>query len=309
MPENNNNNLIDLSICVINHRTPELLARCLQSIARSETECVVEVIIVNNTNDDTIAIEQLTRSFRRSRFIQNSYPLGFAANQNQMLRCAQGRYWMPLNSDTEVTPGALAELVRFMDNHPDCAIAGPRLIYPDERLQPSMRSFPSGYTHFLEASGLWRLAPRSTRIGRYYGLLSPHDCVQEADWLTGACLIVRRVAAEAVGLYDEVNFPGMYGEDLDWCWRIRQAGWKVYFDPAATVSHCESASPLGERTLKMFEGFYTFCWLHYSQGQRCAIRTATIAALLPRFLLTNGHERRRLYLRLMQLPINRGFRS
>jgi GT2 family glycosyltransferase len=306
MPKNTAKADIDLSLCIINHRTPGLLARCLRSIAVSEAAGALEVLVVNNTGDNADEIAEMVHRFPSGLFIQNRQPLGFAANQNQMLRRARGRYWMPLNSDAEVTPGALSELIHFMDTHPDCALAGPRLVYPDGRLQPSMRNFPSALTHFLEASGLWRVAPRSEKIGRHYALLSPHKRVQAVDWLTGACLIVRPVAAERVGLYDEVNFPGMYGEDLEWCWRMRQAGWRIYLDPAAVIIHDESASPLDERTVRMFEGFYTFCRLHYSRRQCRAIRAATIAALAPRLLTTPMRAHRQLYLRLMQLPIGGG---
>lgn len=306
MSKNTPRHDISLSLCIINHRTPKLLDRCLQSIAASETAGALEVLVVNNTNDNADEIREMVRTFPHGLCLQNSQPRGFAANQNQMLRRAHGRYWMPLNSDVEIKPGALVELVRFMDTHPDCALAGPRLLYPDGRLQPSMRNFPIALTHFLEASGLWRLAPRAESIGRHYALLSSHNRVQAVDWLTGACLIVRPMAAETVGLYDEENFPGMYGEDLEWCWRMRQAGWQIYFDPIAVAIHHESASPLDERTVRMFEGFYTFCRLHYSKRQRRAIRAATIAALAPRLLIAPTRKHRRLYLRLMQLPIDDG---
>ncbi|MFZ1768136.1 MAG: glycosyltransferase family 2 protein [Caldilinea sp.] len=292
----------ELSICIVNHRTPQLAARCLHSIRRTYDPAAVELLLLNNTPDGVVA-EQSLADFPQYRLLQNDRPLGFAANQNRLLRFATGRYWLPLNSDTEITPGALAELVRFMDTHPDCAITGPRLVHPDGSLQPSMRDFPTALTHFLEASGLWRMLPATGWVGRRFALRASHDQVRAVDWLTGACLIVRPEAARQAGLYDEVSFTGMYGEDLEWCWRLRLAGWQIYFDPAAIVMHAESASPLGDRTMRMFEGFYTFCRLHYTQAQQIAIRAATVAALAPRWLFTLDHRRRRRYAQLMRLPI------
>lgn len=295
----------DLSVCIVNHRTPQLTMQCIRSIETLRHGLALEVLVVNNTLDDEELLSNVAHTFSRFYLHQNQRPHGFAANQNLILHRASGRYWMPLNSDTEVAPEALIELVRFMDEHPNCAIAGPRLLHPDGTLQPSARDFPTPLSHFLEASGLWRLLPRSDWLGRRYALLSSHDQVREVDWLTGACLIVRREAAQQVGLYDEVNFSGMYGEDLDWCWRMKQAGWKIYLDPVAVIVHAESASPMGNRTMRMFEGFYTFCQLHYSRRQQLAIRIATIAALVPRWLLARDGRRRRLYEQLIKLPVGR----
>jgi GT2 family glycosyltransferase len=294
---------VDLSICIVNHQTPELVASCLESIRRTRDPVTLELLVLDNTGEDVAALAQALAPFPQHRLLQNDRPLGFAANQNRLLRCATGRYWMALNSDTELTPGALAELIRFMDAQPHCAMAGPRLLHPDGSLQPSMRDFPTPLTHFLEASGLWRLLPSTGWVGRRLALRAAHDEVRTVDWLTGACLIVRPQAVQEAGLYDEVNFAGMYGEDLEWCWRLRQAGWEIYFDPAAVVVHTESASPLGDRAVRMFEGFYTFCQLHYPQPQQIAIRAATVAALAPRWLFTLDSKRRRRYAQLMRLPI------
>jgi hypothetical protein len=294
----------DLSICIINHRTPELTRECLRSIADTASGLTLEVFVVNNTGDP-LTLEPLR--FGRTQvgivLIQNEQPLGFAANQNQMLARAQGRYWLPLNSDTIVQPGALQELVRFMDANPRCGIAGPKLVHADGSLQPSARNFPTPLTHFLEASGLWQLLRRSRWVGQHYLLCNPHDQVMPADWLTGACLIVRAEAARQVGCYDARLFPGMYGEDMEWCWRMRQCGWEVTFDPDAVVTHLESQSPMGDRAVEMYAGFYRFCAQAYSPLKRHAIRAATVLALFPRWLLARDANGRSTYRRLMALPM------
>ncbi|GIV83544.1 MAG: glycosyl transferase [Candidatus Roseilinea sp.] len=294
---------VDLSICIINHRTPDLLRACLQSIAATAAPLSVETWIVNNTGDDAGAIREMVQAHPNARLIQNERPLGFSANQNQMLERAIGRYLMPLNSDTLVQPGALAELVAFMDQHPDAGIAGPRLVRANGALQPSCRNFPTPLTHFLEAAGLWQALRGNRWIGRRFYLAGPHDTVMSVDWLTGACLIVRAEAARQVGFYNAKMFPGLYGEDLEWCWRMKQAGWQILFDPAATVVHLENQSPLDDRTIHMYRGFYQFCACHYPASQQRRIRLATRLALLPRLWASRNPQVRNIYRQLIALEM------
>lgn len=293
----------DLSITIINHETPELLKDCLQSIYNTQGRLRLEIFVVNNTPDkDDRICTQLAR-FPGVHLIQNPAPLGFAANQNQMLRQATGRYLMPLNSDTVIQPGALQELVACMERRPRVGIAGPKLVYAGGKLQPSGRNFPNMFTHFMEASGLWQLLKGNRIAGRWYYLCSPHDSVRQVDWLTGACLIVRAEAAREVGFYNEELFPGLYGEDLEWCWRMKRAGWQIMFDPNAVVVHLENQSPLNERVVQIYRGFYTFCAAYYSKTQQRSIRIATILALMPKWLLSRNARARKIYAKLMQLPM------
>lgn len=294
---------IDLSICVINHRTPELLRACLRSIAATSPPLSVETWIVNNTPDDADAIREMAGAHPNARLIQNERPLGFSANQNQMLARATGRYLMPLNSDTVIQPGALAELVAFMDQHPEAGMAGPRLVRAGGELQPSCRNFPTPLTHFLEASGLWRALRGNRWIGRRFYLAGPHDEVMSVDWLTGACLIARAEAARQVGFYNAEMFPGLYAEDLEWCWRMKQAGWQILFDPAATVVHLENQSPLDDRAVHMYRGFYQFCACYYPASQQRRIRLATRLALLPRLWLSRSPQARNTWRQLIALAM------
>jgi GT2 family glycosyltransferase len=293
----------ELSVCIVNHRTPELLSQCLDSIRRTAPELALEIFVVNNTAEDAAQVRALVDPMPGGRLIQNQVPQGFAANQNQMLRQAGGCYLVPLNSDTVVQPGALQELCAFMEAHPKAGMAGPRLVHLGGQLQPSGRNFPNPLTHFLEASGLWRLFRGSRLVGRWYTLCHPHDQVLSVDWLSGACLIVRAEAARQVGFYDPDLFPGLYGEDLEWCWRMRHAGWEVLFDPKAVVMHRENQSPLDDRLLQMYRGFYAFCGRYYTPFQRACIRAATVAGLLPKWLLARTPEARAIYRQVMRLPM------
>jgi GT2 family glycosyltransferase len=298
----------DLSLCIINHQTPELATQCLESVRGTAGDLTAEVFLVNNTPDDEAELRAQMEGLPGSHFIQNTARLGFAANQNQMMRQATGAYWIPLNSDTVLRPGALQALKAFMDVHPRVGMAGPRLEHANGQLLPSARNFPTPMTHLLEASGMWQLLRGQRWPGRWLRLSHPHDTTLQVDWLSGACLIVRPEAARQVGLYDEALFPGLYGEDLEWCWRMRQAGWQVAFTPEAVVVHAEGQSPLADRSLQMYRGLYAFCARHYSTGKRCGIRLATVAALLPRWLFARSRAARAQYAHIIRLPMPRASR-
>jgi N-acetylglucosaminyl-diphospho-decaprenol L-rhamnosyltransferase len=174
------------------------------------------------------------------RLIRNARNVGFAAAHNRALREATGRYWLVLNSDAAPTAGSLRTLVEFMDSRPEVAVAGPRLRYPDGSMQPSRRRFPTLITLFMESTQLQRFWPTNAVLRRYYVQDRSDDEPQDVDWLVGACLCVRASAAHQVGLFDERFF--MYSEELDWCRRFRDAGWRVVYVPTAEVVHVEGAS-------------------------------------------------------------------
>lgn len=298
----------DLSICIVNHETPELTVNCLRAIFDTSEHLTVEVFVVNNTPDHDGAFARAMRAFPTVQCLQNERPLGFAANQNQMLSRAQGRYLMPLNSDTVPHPGALCELVRFMDAHPTVGLAGPKLVYADGRLQPSRRNFPAALPAFMEVTGLWR--PLCARRGparwlaRRVALCDPHTEVGEAEWLSGACYIVRREVVEQVGGYDADTFPTMYGEDVEWCWRIRRAGWRIAFDPAAVVTHLESQSPAPDRLYSMYAGSLAFMRKHCSSARAFGVRAVASVGVALRWLRARNREERSLYGRILHLLLS-----
>lgn len=277
-------NPVDLSICIINHETPELTRNCLRSIVTTRDDLSLEVLVVNNTPDDDGSFARLMTEFPGAIVIQNTAAKFFAANQNQMLKVAGGRYLLPLNSDTVVQTGAMRTLVHFMDSNPSCGIAGPRLINADGSLQRSCHSFPGFFSTLIEMSGAWQVVANKRIAGRLSQICLPHDEIAEADWLTGACLIVRREAMAQFGLFDEVLFRSMYGEDADWQYRARQRGWRVVFEPQAVVSHLENQSPMTARTDRIYCGYLKFCGKHYPALQYVAVRIALGLALIPKMI-------------------------
>jgi GT2 family glycosyltransferase len=156
------------------------------------------------------------------------------------MRAASGRYYLLLNSDAWLQEGALEKLVAFADEHPEAAVVGPRLLNPDGSLQRSVRGFPSVWRLATEYFFLRKLAPRSRALNAFYAGGFDHDTVREAEFVMGSAMLVRRDAADAVGLFDEEFF--MFNEESDWCYRFLAAGWKVLFYPEAEVLHVGGAT-------------------------------------------------------------------
>jgi GT2 family glycosyltransferase len=208
------------------------------------------------------------------------------------MRIALGRYFLLLNSDAWVVGDAVAQLVAFADEHPEAAVVGPRLLNPDGSLQRSARAFPTLWRLATEYLFLRKLAPRSRTLNRFYEGGFDHDVVREVDWLFGACLLVRRDAADEVGLFDEDFF--MFSEETDWCYRFRQAGWKVYFFPGAEVVHVGGGSHGGGLFAENVRGQLRFLAKHHGAREAERARRLLLAGVRLRLLLFRG-ERARSY--------------
>jgi hypothetical protein len=170
----------------------------------------------------------------------NEQNLGYARGNNQAVERATGRYILLLNPDTEITNDALTRLVDFMEAHPDAAAAGCRLVRPDGTVDRSCRGFPEPGAVAAEFFGLSQLFPRSRKLGAYRMTWFRYDDEALVDQPMGSCLILSRRAIEDVGKFDE-DFPIFFNE-VDWCYRARQAGWNIYFTPTAEVIHHGAAS-------------------------------------------------------------------
>lgn len=227
-----------LSVVIVNWNVRDLLRRCLTSVVGSAPGTSADIIVVDNASTDG-SVEMLRAEFPQATLILNDHNRGFPAAINQGLAAAQGRYVLLLNPDTEVLDDALAVLIRYLDAHPDVGIVSPQLLYPDGGVQSSRRRFPTLLTLFLESTWLEPLAPRSL-LRRYYVLDQPDEATLDVDWTMGAAMLARREVVGQVGEMDEGFF--MYSEELDWCRRIKAAGWRVVYHPAARIIHYEGKS-------------------------------------------------------------------
>lgn len=254
-----------LAIVVVSWNVRPLLQRCLSSIyANAPPGAPLHVIVVDNASTDDSA-GMVRETFPQVQLIANDENVGFTRGNNQALstlgfagqRVESGewrveagpgklrapflpRYVLLLNPDTEIVGDALATMVRFMDSHPDVGVVGPQLLFPDGTIQSSRRRFPSLATAFLESTVIQQWWPNNPVARRYYVLDQPDNAIQDVDWVVGACLMGRREAIEEAGLLDEGFF--MYSEELDWCRRIKDQGWRVVYLPTAQVIHHEGKS-------------------------------------------------------------------
>ena len=248
--------MLDLGIVITSYNTRDLLRTCLRSVYASQGDFTFEVCVVDNASSDGSA-EMVVAEFPQARLIANAENVGYPSANNQGLRAFgftdqptnqltnqptnQPAFALLLNSDTELPPDALAQMLDFMAKPPDVGVAGPKLVLPDGSLDLACRrSFPTPEVSFYQLTGLSHLFPHSRRFGRYNLTYLDPDRVTEVDSVVGAFMLVRGLAIVQAGLMDEQFF--LYGEDLDWVFRIKAAGWKVYYNPAVTVLHVKRAS-------------------------------------------------------------------
>lgn len=241
-----------LSIILVNWNTADLLCRCLETVLASPVGQGAEIVVVDNASvDDSVA--RVRERFPQVRLIGNSVNAGFARANNQGARACVGDFLLLLNTDTEVRAGALEALVSFLTAHGGIGIAGARLVSADGSVQSSCRTEPCLINALLEALGLTRLAPRSRLFGRPEMTWFDHQSVADVDYVSGACLLIRRDLWERLGGFDEGFF--FYGEDADLCRRARQAGSRVVYFPGAEVLHLGGASAARVGPRKAIEGY------------------------------------------------------
>ena len=231
---------MELSIIIVSYKSLDWVVKCLGALTADSAGLETEMLVIDNDSRDGAA-ETLRARFPRVRVQVNFENLGFARAVNQGIAATRGEFVLLMNPDCEVRPGATAALAGFLRAHPRTAIAAPRILNPDGSLEYSARSFPDPLTFmFNRYSLLTRLFPGNRWSRRY--LLSDwdHASVRDVDWVSGACMLVRRAAIEQVGPMDEAFF--MFNEDVDWCRRMNQAGWSVDYVPDAVVVHHIGAS-------------------------------------------------------------------
>lgn len=238
----------DVSVVIVSYNVRAFLDQALRSVERASGGLNVETWVVDNASRDGSA-EMVAARFPRVRLIASPDNLGFGKANNLALRQVAGRYVLLLNPDTIVEEDALRTLVAFLDAHPDAGAVGPTILNPDGSFAPeSRRGFPTPEVAFYKMSGLARLFPHSTRFGRYHLSFLPMDRPAEVDALSGSCLMARAGALRAIAtgpddaldVFDPAFF--MYGEDLDVCYRLQQAGYGVWFEPAARIVHYKGES-------------------------------------------------------------------
>ncbi|MSP13608.1 MAG: glycosyltransferase family 2 protein [Chloroflexi bacterium] len=246
---------IDCTIIIVSWNVKDLLARCLVSLQGSRGVCIlfpgqspaqtaangvwlVEVIVIDNASQD--GTPGMLQDFPWVRCHLSSDNLGFTGGNNLGISLARGACAFLLNPDTEVEPEAIQALLHSMAHHPDWAVAGPSLRYPDGQLQGSRYRFPDLLIALTESTPFQWWVGDHALSRRYHLAGQPIDCAQDVDWVNGAALLIRRKIWQSVGVLDTGFF--MYSEEMDWCYRIKAAGWRVGYEPAAQITHHEGQS-------------------------------------------------------------------
>jgi N-acetylglucosaminyl-diphospho-decaprenol L-rhamnosyltransferase len=225
-----------VAVAVVSFETRELLRRCLLSVRVAEPP---ETVVVDNGSTDG-SIELVRAEFPEVRLIVNHRNRGYGAAANQALAASTAPAVLLLNSDTELEPGALRALGRYLAEHPAAGIVGPRLADVGGRLQPSTLSYPSAADMLLGDTGLHDVVRRVPGLRQRFLRTWTHDAARVVPWVSGAALAIRRSAFEAVGGFDERYF--MYWEEVDLCRRMAAAGLETHYAPVTTVVHARSAS-------------------------------------------------------------------
>jgi GT2 family glycosyltransferase len=224
---------LQLSIIIVSWNVCELLADCLLAVDQNRGRLDLEVIVVDSASSDE-SPAMIRDRFPWVRLLAQTDNVGFPLGNNLGLQAADGRYLLLLNPDTVVVDDALSQMVDYLDQHADVGVVGGQLLNPDGSIQSSRRRFPTLATAAFESTWLQPYAPQSI-LRRYYMEDVSAENTGEVDWLVGACLMVRREAIIDAGLMDEAYF--MYSEELDWCRRIKTAGWRIVYLPAARIIH------------------------------------------------------------------------
>lgn len=262
---------MELSIIIVNFETFELTKQTINSVIDKNHEFSFEIIVVDNCSRDN-SYDQLNSTFKKEvdnkiiKFIANPRNDGFAVANNIGIKLAKGEFVLLLNSDTVVKNQAIENTLNYIKNNSDVGAIGCKVVLSDGTLDKACRrSFPEPKNSFYRLFGLARLFPNKKKFNEYNLNYLDENGIYEIDSLMGAFMLVRKVAIDQVGLLDENFF--MYGEDIDWCYRIKRAGWKIIYHGKSEIIHYKGASSKRKKSKLIYE-FYRAMYLFYNKHYR-----------------------------------------
>ena len=226
--------MLDASVIIVNWNSKQYLMKCLESIYRHTHGFSSELIVVDNASSDGTAAE-LRKRYPDVKLIEGKGNVGFAKGNNIGIAASSGRYVCLVNPDVEFLEDCLSKLCRYMDANDKVGICGPKILNKDGSVQYSCREYPTLWNNLCFALGLHRVFPRSALFSNELMSYFDHNELREVEALSGCFMVVRREAMKEVGLMDDAFF--MYSEDVDWCKRFHNEGWKVVFNPEAKAIH------------------------------------------------------------------------
>jgi N-acetylglucosaminyl-diphospho-decaprenol L-rhamnosyltransferase len=273
--------MVDAAVVVTTHNALPWIEQCLESVAGTET-----VVVDNDSSDDTVAF--VRERFPEVRVLEQANR-GLAAGWKKGLEeIPPSRWVLILNADAWLAEGSLARMVEIGDAHRDVAVVAPKLLNPDGTLQRSVRGFPTRWRLATEYFYLRKLGPRTEALNAFYGAGFDHATEREVECVMGACMLVRGTAIDEVGPPDPGFF--LFSEEVDWCYRFAQAGWKTLFTPAAACTHVGGASHGGRLYRDNLRGHMRFFLKHHGAEEAEEVRTMLHRALRLRGRVVRGEK-------------------
>jgi hypothetical protein len=295
-----------LAIIIVSWNVRDLLRSCLSSLQRyPATEHTQRIIVVDNASSDK-SVDMVRQEFPDVQLAVNGSNRGFTGGNNDGIHAAEewfagadpaSSFVLLLNPDTEVHPGALNTMLDFAKSHPQVGLIGPQLLYPDGSIQSSRRRFPTLMTSIFESTWLLPYAPGKI-LDAFYMRDVSDALTCDVDWVYGAAMLVRRSAYQQVGLLDEQAFF-MYSEEVDWCKRLKNAGWKIVYLPQAGVIHYEGRSSVqvsARRMIYFNTSKVRYIRKHHGRVQAAILRITLLGMFGCQLLLEGakwlvGHKR------------------
>ena len=276
---------MDLSIIIVNYKTYELTKNATKSVLET-VKSPYEIFVVDNDSQDG-SYEKLKSTFKdeiasgKIKLIANDYNQGFAVANNIAIKESKGDFILLLNSDAIVKDGSIDNSLDYIKNHNDIGAIGPKILLPNGELdKAAKRSFPNPKNSFYRLFGFSKINKNSEDNNYNLNDLDP-DGIYEVDSLVGAFMIVRKETIEQIGLLDEDYF--MYGEDIDWCYRIKEAGWKVIYYGKAEIIHYKGSSSKKQKSKLIYEfhrSMYLFYNKHYNNKYSFLTKLAVYLGIL-----------------------------
>jgi len=277
---------MDVSVIIVNYNVKYFLEQALHSLKRASRNLQVETIVVDNNSPDDSA-GWIRERCPWVKVIANKENVGFSKANNQGMAIAQGRFFLILNPDTILQEDTIEILVRFLEENSEVAAVGPKIIFPSGVFDYTCRrGFPSPWVSFCKQSGLSKIFPKSPRISRYNITYINPDVSIEVDALQGACMMVRREVYDTIGGFDEDYF--MYGEDIDWCYRMKKAGWRVHYLSTTQIIHYKGESTKRSnisRNKYFYGAMHLFVRKHFRSRWEYLFHPALDLAILFRHLI------------------------
>jgi hypothetical protein len=280
---------MDLSVIIVNYNTKKLTKQTIESCIRTIKDLDYEIWVVDNASTDgsqTYFQELFKEPF--IHFIYNNDNLGFSKANNQAIERSTGEYVLLLNSDTIAHTDAINSCINYIRNHSDIGALGCKLILKNGALDHTCkRGFPTPEASLYYFLKFHKLFPNNQKYGAYSLSYVPDDAINEVDAIVGAFMLLPRKVIEQVGLLDEDFF--MFGEDLDWCYRIKDLGYKILYYPEAIVTHLKGQSSKKKRTKIIYEfhrAMYLFYKKHYKEKYPIYVTALVYMGIGLRFMLS-----------------------